>query len=166
MINTAPIKPEDAAFAQHQKWGSTYLIVADGSEDFPVALKYAAQMAHANKCRIGIFYVMEDQDFTHWGNIEKRMRDEQREQAEKVLHEACFLLSETVQDTLPGIYLTEGSRMEALASVIEDDASISMLILGGGTQGAGPGPLVSHFTGKGLSRLRVPVMVVPDHLGL
>lgn len=159
------VQPQDAAYAEHQRWGGTYLIVADTSEEFPIALEYATRMANKNKCRVGVFHVMEKQDFIHWGNIEKRMRDELREQAEQVLNEACLSVEDKGGVT-PALYLAEGSRTEALASVIENDPNISMLILCGATQGKNPGPLVSHFTGKGLSRLRVPVMIVPDHLGL
>jgi len=159
------IQPKDDRFACHQRWGGTYLVVADGSEEFQIALQYAARMGNANKCRIGIFYVMESQGFTHWGNVEKRMRDEQREEAEKMINEACFHLSE-LSEAVPVVYLEEGGRIDALTEAITKDENISMLILAGGTQGSGPGPLVSYFTGKGLSKLRVPVMVVPDHLGL
>ncbi|NCT41135.1 MAG: universal stress protein [Alphaproteobacteria bacterium] len=165
MADTSQNQPISEKYAAHQTWGGTYLVVADRTEEFPVALKYAASMAHANKCRIGIFYVMENQGFTHWGNIEKRMRDEQREEAEQIINEACTKLSD-LSDMMPTIYLVDGGRMDALVEVIENDPGIAMLILAGGTQGSGPGPLVSHFTGKGLSRLRVPVMIVPDHLAL
>ena len=165
MNDTAEIQPKDDRYACHQRWGGTYLVVADESEEFQIALKYAARMANANKCRVGVFYVMENQEFTHWGNIEKRMRDEQRAAAEKTLNIACLAL-EDVLETMPVIYLVEGGKLDSLSDAIEQDENISMLILGGGTQGSGPGPLVSHFTGKGLSKLRVPVIVVPDHLGL
>jgi len=165
MTQTATMDSTKDAFACHQKWGGTYLVVADGTEEFQVALKYAARMANANKCRVGVFYVMESQDFTHWGNIEKRMRAEQRAEAEQFLNEACFTLND-ICDAMPGLYLSEGGRMDSLTQAIENDPNISMLILGGGTQSANPGPLVSHFTGKGLPRLRVPVMIVPDHIGL
>ena len=165
MTEAAQNQPKSETFAQHQTWGGTYLVVADRTEEFPVALKYAAKMASANKCRVGIFYVMENQEFTHWGNIEKRMRDEQREEAESVLNEACLTLSD-ISDSLPALYLMEGGRTDALVETIENDPGISMLVLAGGTYGSNPGPLVSHFTSKGLPRLRVPVMIVPDHLAL
>lgn len=165
MTNTARNQPENDSFAQHQRWGGTYLVVADESEEFQIALRYATRMANANKCRLGIVYVMESQGFTHWGNIEKRIHDEQRQQAERVLNEACFEISERGGE-IPALYLEEGGRIEALSNAIENDPGVSMLILAGGTQGSGPGPLVSYFTGKGLSKLRVPVIVVPDHLGL
>jgi len=165
MTNTATNQPEDDSFAQHQRWGGTYLVVADESEEFHIALRYAARMANANKCRLGIVYVMENPGFTHWGNVEKRIQKEQRQQAEQVLNEACFEVQER-GGQIPALYLEQGGRIDALSNAIENDTSISMLILGGGTQGSGPGMLVSHFTGKGLSKLRVPVMIVPDHFDL
>ena len=165
MTNTALNQPQDDSFAEHQRWGGTYLVVADESEEFQIALRYATRMANANKCRLGIVYIMESQGFTHWGNVEKRILDEQRQQAESVLNEACFEVRERGGE-IPALYLEEGGRIEALTRAIENDSGISMLILGGGTQGSGPGPLVSHFTGKGLARLRVPVLVVPDHFDL
>ncbi len=155
-------KSDDVSYASHQKWGGTYLIVADESEEFSVALKYATQMANRNKCRVGVLRVLETQDFMHWGNVEKRMRNEQREQAEKMLNRACFLIHE-FGGKLPTVYMEKGPRIDALTRAIEGDSSISMLILAGRTHGTSPGPLVSHFTGKGLGRLRVPVLVVPDH---
>ena len=65
---------------------------------------------------------------------------------------------------IPALYLLEGSRAETLVEVINEDEHIRMLALAGKTKGGGPGPLVSYFTGKGLSRMRVPVLIVPDHL--
>jgi len=158
-------QPKDEKFARHQRWGGTYLVVADESEEFPVALEYAAKMANANKCRVGVLFAIEKQDFQHWGNVEARMHQEQRAQAEKLINEACLLLQDK-ECAMPSVYIEEGERFDVLASAIEADEMISMLILGGGTQGSSPGPLVSHFSAKGLSRLRVPVMIVPDHLGL
>ncbi len=165
MDNTASNLENRNAFAAHQKWGGTYLVVADESEEFHIALKYAVRMANANKCRIGVFYTMQGGDFMHWGNIQKRLADDQRAQAEEVLTSACYEVEDCGGD-IPALYLTEGNPVKALANAIDNDPSISMLILAGGTSGKGPGPLVSYFTGKGFSRLGIPVLVVPDHFDL
>jgi nucleotide-binding universal stress UspA family protein len=162
---TAGIHDMGETFVEHQRWGGTYLVVADESEEFPVALQYAVKMANTNKCRVGILYVMESQGFQHWGNVEKRMRDEQRAQAEEIVNRACIDIQD-MEGNIPSIYIEEGARADALASAIERDPNVSMLILAGGTQSGNPGPLVSYYTGKGLTRLRVPLMIVPDHLGL
>ena len=162
---TAGIHVAGESYVQHQRWGGTYLVVADESEEFPVALQYAVKMANANKCRVCILYVMESQGFQHWGNVEKRMQDEQRALAELIVNRACIDVQD-LDGNIPSIYIEEGTRTEVLTSTIERDPNISMLILAGGTQGGNPGPLVSYYTGKGLTRLRVPLMIVPDHLGL
>lgn len=140
----------------------TCLVVADGSEEFKIALAYAGQMARANNSHVGILHVIEKNDFMHWGNIETRMRIERRKQAEDILNEACLTLEKTGCG-MPSLYIEEDGRMDALVRVIEQDRGIKMLVLAGETQGGGPGPLVSYFTGKGFPKLRVPVMIVPDN---
>ena len=149
--------------ARHLIAGGTYLVVADHSEEFCIALQYAAKLAKANGCHIGVLRILEDQGIQHWGNVEERMRQEQREEAEKML----WAISTQIEErgyAKPSFYIEEGSPREVLARVIEENKNISMLVLGAGTQGSGPGPLVSYFTGKGVARLRVPVLIVPDHL--
>lgn len=154
---------QDKLQARHQVKGGVYLVVADETQEFVTALKYAGLMAKANACHVGILTVMEPQDFVHWGNIEARMQKEQRDAVEELLWRGSNILYDFECDR-PGFYVDQGSRVEALTRVIEEDSNIAMLILGGGTGSGGPGPLVAHFAGKGLSKLRVPVLVVPDHL--
>lgn len=149
--------------ARHQVEGGVYLVVADDTAEFYIALKYAAKMAHANGCHVGVLRILEPQDFQHWGNIEERMRAEQHEEAEAVFADVKSRL-EKYEDITVDFYTEEGGRMETLARVIENNSNITMLILGGGEHGGGPGPLVSHFTGKGMAKLNVPVLIVPEHL--
>ncbi|MGH1398828.1 MAG: universal stress protein [Alphaproteobacteria bacterium] len=156
-------KAKDKVEARHQVKSGTYLVVADGSEEFDLALKYAGQMAVANHCHVGILYVIENSEFQQWGNVEARMRREQYAEAEERLNYASFQLSESGYGT-PSFYVEEGGRMAALSRVIENDPNIRILVLGASTHSGGAGPLVSHFTGKGLPSLRVPIMIVPEHL--
>lgn len=142
---------------------STYLVVADQTEEFSVALRYAVRVATASSAHIGIFYNMDIQDFTHWGNIEKRMREEMRANAEQELYKYARRVNELDPKQTPAIYLEEGSRIETLLRVIENDPSIAKLILASGA-GSHLGPLISHFTTKGLARLRIPLTLVPGHL--
>lgn len=156
-------KSTDFIQARHQVKGGVYLVVADNSDEFFVALKYAAKMAHANGCHLGVLRVMEQQDFQHWGGVEARMRQEQQDEAEAAFAEISARLEE-YEDMTVGFYLEEGGGMETVLRVIEEDPNITMLILGGKEQGGGPGPLVSYLAGKGLAKLGVPIMIVPEHL--
>ena len=145
--------------------GGIYLVVADESEEFPVALRYAARMAQNHRGRIAILYVTDLQDFQHWSGIESKMRKELREQSEMYIWNVAKKVND-LNGMVPVLYLREGDRKDALVNVINEDLGIKMLILAAGTSPSGPGPLVSYFSGKGLGRLRVPVLLVPGHIEL
>ncbi|HEX6103280.1 MAG TPA: universal stress protein, partial [Alphaproteobacteria bacterium] len=53
-----------------------------------------------------------------------------------------------------------------LLQLIEEEPSISILVLGANPGPKGPGPLVSMLTGKMVGRLRVPITIVPGNLTL
>jgi len=48
--------------------------------------------------------------------------------------------------------------------LIEEEPSISILVLAAGTGPEGPGPLISYLTGKPAARLRIPITIVPGRL--
>ncbi|MFP4313947.1 MAG: universal stress protein [Alphaproteobacteria bacterium] len=140
-----------------------YLLVADKSDDFTTALRYAQRLSLQSQAHIGLAYIIEKQDFLHWGNIEDRMREEQRKEAEQYLFDVAGDVN-AITGTQPVFYILEGDKTDALTELINEDMTIKMLVLGGDSQGGAPGPLVSFFSGKGLGQLRVPLTVVPNHL--
>ncbi|GJL85344.1 MAG: universal stress protein [Micavibrio sp.] len=140
-----------------------YLVVADETEEFPVALRYAARLAKVNHGHVAILHIIKVEDFQHWGDIEERMRKELRDNAEKFLWSAAENAN-TLNGVIPSLYLEEGNDIDVLVDIIDRDVNIQMLILAGVSGSAGPGPMVSHFSGKGLAKLRVPVVIVPSHL--
>ncbi len=143
--------------------GGVYIVVADETEEFSVALRYAARLAQNNRAHLAVLYVADLQDFQHWGGIEDKMQKELREQSEMQIWNVAKKIND-LNGMRPVLYLREGDRKDELIDVIDGDASIKMLILAAGTGASGPGPLVSYFTGKGMSRLRAPVLIVPGHL--
>lgn len=143
--------------------GGTYMVIADESDEFNVALRYAARRAEANRAHIGVLYVIDVDEFQHWSTIENKMRHEMRDKAEKFIWNVAKKVND-LNGLRPVLYINEGSKIDEILKVIDGDDTIRALVLGGGTHSKGPGALVTHFTGKGLARLRVPVMVVPSHL--
>ena len=77
---------------------------------------------------------------------------------------------QTVQGVLelagshPVVYIREGRRRDELLAMIEEEPSISILVLAAGTGPEGPGPLITALMGKSLAKLRVPVTIVPGTL--
>lgn len=142
--------------------GGTFLVVADDSEEFNVALKFACHLVKNHRAKLGILRIIEDQDFQHWGAVEQKMKRELREAGEKYL----WSVAKTANDfngTIPSLYFAEGDPGEALLQTIDGDDHIVRLVLGAGT-GHTPGHLINFCMGKGMSRMRVPVLVVPSHL--
>ena len=58
--------------------GGVYLVVADGSDEFNIALRYAARRAETSRAHVGILYIISVDDFQHWSNVEAVMRRELR----------------------------------------------------------------------------------------
>lgn len=143
--------------------GGTYLIVADESDEFDVALRYAALAASHRRGHVGIVHILDIDDFQHWGTVESQMRKEMREQGEKFVWNVAKRINDMTGQT-PSVYIEEGKRNDVLIDIINRDNMIVKLVLGVSAGAGGPGPMVSYFTGKGMNRLRVPVLLVPGHL--
>lgn len=143
-----------------------YLLVVDDTEEFQLALEYAASLARDNFGHIALLYVCEMPEVPQWGDIEKRMRRELYVEGERLL----FMASQKLWDlskTYPVFYLEEGqSRTSVCADVIKRDPGISMLVLASSAQASSPGPLVSYFMGKGHPSLTVPLTIIPGHMEL
>ena len=60
--------------------------------------------------------------------------------------------------------IREGRAQDELVALINEEPSISILVLAAGTGQSGPGPLVSFLTGKLAARLRIPITIVPGGL--
>jgi hypothetical protein len=65
---------------------------------------------------------------------------------------------------MPVFYLREGKLRDELLKLIDEDRSISVLVLGAATGTEGPGPLISSLVGKMTSDLRIPLTIVPGYL--
>ena len=140
-----------------------FLVVVDDSDEMPVALRYASLRARATGGRVALFTAVEKEDFGHWAAVDELLEAEQREEAEALLSR----YAETVQEVTgqpPVLYIRNGSTRDALLKLLEEEPTISILVLAAGTGGRNPGPLISALTGKLHSRLSIPVTIVPGNL--
>ena len=140
-----------------------FLVVVDESEEMPVALRYAALRARHTGGRVALLYVIEPSDLQHWMAVESLMREERREEAEQLLNKLSQEVLE-LSGTRPVVYIREGRRRDELMAMLEEEPSISILVLAAGTGPEGPGPLITVLMGKALVKLRVPLPIVPGGL--
>lgn len=140
-----------------------FLVVVDESPELPVALRYACLRARKSQGKVALVYVMEPGEMQHWLAMENLMREEQRNEAEQKLQKLARDVNR-LTGTLPALYVREGNPRDEVLALIDEEPSISILVLAAGTDPEGPGPLISYYTGRGLSRLRIPLTIVPGGL--
>jgi nucleotide-binding universal stress UspA family protein len=140
-----------------------FLVVVDESPEMRNALRYACRRAKRTGGRVAMLYVMEPPEGQHWGAVMDLMRQEARQQAEEVVAKhADVAVSLTGQP--PTIHIREGKSRDELIKLVNEDRSISVLVLGSSSSSEGPGPLVTAFSGKLGSQLRIPLTIVPGKL--
>lgn len=141
----------------------TFLVVVDNTEEMRRALTYACRRARDINGRVALLHVITPADFQQWMTVADLIKDEEREAAEKMLQHHAKQV-QTVTGKMAVLFIREGEAKEELLSLLEEEPSISVLVLAASSKGDDPGPLVNYLTGKGLSKLNVPVIIIPRGL--
>ncbi len=140
-----------------------FLVVVDETEEMRVALRFACRRARNTGGRVALLYVIEPADFQHWQAVGDLMREEARSEGEQLLQKLAAQVNELVGN-IPVLFVREGKVNDELFKLLEEEPSISILVLGANTGTRGPGPLVTALTGKMVGKLRVPMTIVPGNL--
>lgn len=160
-----PAEPAANAETPPKSSGRVFLVVVDASPELKVALRYACVRAQKTGGRVALLYVIESADFQQWVGVGELMRDEARQEAEQTLQKIAGDVQKQ-SAAMPVLYVREGERRDELLKLIDEEPTISILVLGAATGPRGPGPLVSALTSKFVGKLRVPVTIVPGNLSL
>jgi nucleotide-binding universal stress UspA family protein len=143
--------------------GRVFLVVIDDSPEMKLALRYACRRAAKTGGRVAMLYVMEPADYQEWVGVSNLMRDEARSQAEAIMQKMAGEVQKHA-GSFPILNFREGDRQDEVLKLIDEDPSISILVLGAATGPKGPGPLISSLTGKQMGKLRIPITIVPGNL--
>lgn len=153
--------PEEAA--EKARRDRVFLVVVDDSPERAVALRYACLRVARSGGRVALLRVVEPVEQSEWANIAALMAEERREAAEELLAGLAAQVKE-LTGGLPMLLIREGEAAEELLALLEEEASVSILVLATAAGGKGPGPLVSALTGRLALRMRVPMTIVPGNL--
>jgi len=140
-----------------------YLVLVDDSPECDRAIYYAARRVS----RIGVGMIMlrvidiEDRN-QQWLGVADIMRAEAYEEANEALDRAAERAN-AVAGITPDRVIREGSWIEQLLKLIDEDEDIAILILAAGTAKEGPGPLVTAIA-RTAGEFPIPVAIVPGHL--
>ena len=138
-----------------------FLVVVDGTPEGHAALRFAARRAHGTGGKVALL-VIEPESHEHWLGVGSLMKEEAQEEAEQILAE-CAALVEMLGGEKPKTHIRHGKLAEEINRLIEEDATISTLVLAAAVGSSGPGPLVSAI-GAGKSAVHIPVTIVPGDL--
>lgn len=140
-----------------------FLVVVDETEEMRVALRFACRRAKHTGGRVALLYVIEPPEPQPFRQVEELMVAERRAEAEELMKKLAADVV-TLSGQVPVVHLRDGHRAEQLLALIDEEPSISILVLAAGTSSEGPGPLISNLVGRLSGRLRVPITVVPGWL--
>ena len=143
--------------------GRVFLVVIDDSPELKVAIRYACRRAAKTGGRVAMLYVIQPADYQEWMGVSKLMRDEARQQAEALMQKTAAEVQK-LSGAMPVLFFREGDRRDEVMKLLEEEPTISILVLGASSGPKGPGPLVTALTGKLVGKLRVPITIVPGHL--
>ena len=157
----APATPEPGEPPKSS--GRIFLVVIDNSPELRVAMRYASRRARRTGGRVALLHVVDTEYFNQFIGVSEVMREESRKEAEALVQKMASQVQEE-SGAMPVLYLREGNRRDELLKLIAEEPTISILVLGASTNPKGPGPLVTALTGKFISRLRIPITIVPGNL--
>ena len=139
-----------------------FLVVVDQSAELKLALRFAARRARATGGRVAMLYVTEPAE-AEWLGVGDIMREERRAEAEQRLQELSTQV-QSLSGEMPILYVREGNVRDELLKLIDEEPSISILVLAADAGTGGPGPLVTALTGKFAGKLHIPLTIVPGSL--
>lgn len=154
----------EATEAPVEKGQRVFLVVVDESEEMHSALRFACRRAQHTRGRVALLYVIEPIEFQHWIGVGRVMEEEARLDAERKMQTlAAEVFGQT--GTMPAVHIREGQRAEQLIELLDEEPSISLLVLATAEKGNDPGPLVTYLMKNiGQNKFRIPVTLVPGQL--
>jgi len=139
------------------------LVVIDDTEECDRAVYFASRRA----ARIGgnaiMLRVLETHDQSQqWLGVADIMRAEGHENANLALDRAAGRANGIAAIT-PERVIREGSAIEQILALIDEDADIAMLVLAASPGAEGPGPLVTTIADT-MGSFPIPMVIVPGEL--
>jgi len=137
-----------------------FLAVFDGTDECKSSVRYAARRAQLNNANLLIVATVDTAEFTYWLSVNSKMIDN----IEKESKEMLKVLSKEIQSysNVECSYIIEhGSKLDVVKRLIDEDETISLLVLASNKKDKNPGVLVETISGDGYS---IPVVVLPGNL--
>lgn len=139
-----------------------FLVVLDDSRECLNAMRFAALRASHTGGGVQILSIIRPEDFQGWMGVGDLMRTEARERIEA--HFQVFAKwMRAKKGVNPELVIREGDPATEILAQVREDPQIGVLVLGAGSDKAGPGPLVTQMT-RNSGSLPIPITIVPGEM--
>jgi len=137
-----------------------FLAVFDGTEECKSAVRYASRRAKLNNANLLIVATVDTAEFNYWLSVNNKMIDNVEKEAKDMLNDLSKEIR-SYSDVECDYIIEHGSKLDVVKRLIENDKSISLMILASNTKDKNPGILVETISGAGYA---IPVVVLPVNL--
>ena len=143
------------------------LVIADKTEEMNIALEYACARSKKTGRKIIIATFIEPLDVLTTKGVTEIMKEEAREEAEKILKKAATFVKDRTGE-LPALSIREGETITELKKLIDEEKTINVLVLAASTDSnnKNPGPIITSLVSNEITNLRVPIMIVPGNFSV
>ncbi len=139
-----------------------FLVVADNTSEMHQALYYASRRAATANGELAIFRCIEPPEGQLWSGVSKIMEAEAEQSSKKLLNDLSSYC-EKLGANKPKLYLKKGNTSEELIKLINNEALITVLVLGASTETGNPGPIINYVMNAS-NECRIPITIVPGNL--
>ncbi|MBC7736926.1 MAG: universal stress protein [Candidatus Saccharibacteria bacterium] len=139
-----------------------FLVVLDDTRECLNAMRFAALRAAHTGGGVQILSIIPPEEFQHWMGVGDLMRAEARERIEAHFEVFAKWMRDK-QGVNPELVIREGDPLTEILAQVNEDPDVGILVLGAGSDKAGPGPLVTALS-RNAGTLAIPVTIVPGDM--
>jgi nucleotide-binding universal stress UspA family protein len=140
-----------------------FLVCVDGSPQSRAALRFAALRARNTGGLLALLHINEPIDCREWMSIAAAMEEEQRTEAELLLHDLAGEVN-NLTGLLPEIQIRRGPIGSEILAAIREDGDIYALVVGTSPPSQRRGRLISWLASELAGSLDIPLVIVPGNL--
>ena len=140
------------------------LVIADHSSEMEIALEYACARSKKTSRKIIIATFIEPLDVLTTQGVTAIMKNEAREEAEKLLQKAANHVKNKTGE-MPALALREGETIIELKKLIEEEENINVLVLAANSdpKNKESNVIINSLVSQEITNMRIPVMIVPGN---
>ena len=132
----------------------------DGTDECKSAVRYASRRAKLNNASLLIVATVDTAEFSYWLSVNNTMIDNVEKESKDMLNDLSRVI-QSYSDVQFDYIIEHGSKLDVVKRLIENDKSISLMILASNIKDKNPGILVETISGAGYA---IPVVVLPGNL--